>query len=103
VNQHTISKSVAKVELQDHIRYVAQAETKHQYNDIDIAATLDLLTPRETEVLTLISKGFKDQAIANDLGITVGTVKKHVGNILSKLKASSRTHAAVIAEKNRLL
>src|SRR5574339_1163817 len=52
------------------------------------------LTSREMEVLELISKGYTNQQIAQDLVIEVGTVKNHVHNILEKLNVSSRGEAA---------
>ena len=55
------------------------------------------LTEREMEVLTLIARGFTNQKIADELVITVGTVKGHVSNILSKLHLADRTQAAVYA------
>ncbi|MBE0528247.1 MAG: response regulator transcription factor [Thermoleophilia bacterium] len=55
------------------------------------------LTEREVEVLTLVARGFTNQKIADDLVISVGTVKGHVSNILSKLHLADRTQAAVFA------
>jgi NarL family two-component system response regulator LiaR len=55
------------------------------------------LTERELEVLTLIAKGHTNQRIAEDLVISIGTVKGHVSNILSKLHLADRTQAAVYA------
>lgn len=55
------------------------------------------LTERELEVLRLIARGYTNQKIAEDLVITVGTVKGHVSNILSKLHLADRTQAAVYA------
>jgi NarL family two-component system response regulator LiaR len=55
------------------------------------------LTEREVEVLTLIARGFTNQKIAEDLVISIGTVKGHVSNILSKLHLADRTQVAVYA------
>lgn len=52
------------------------------------------LTPREIEVLELISDGLTNQEIADRLYIEVGTVKNHVHNILKKLDVASREEAA---------
>jgi DNA-binding NarL/FixJ family response regulator len=52
------------------------------------------LTSREMEVLELISKGYTNQQIAQNLVIEVGTVKNHVHNILEKLNVNSRGEAA---------
>ena len=55
------------------------------------------LSPRETEVLRLIADGFGNAEVAQRLNIGLGTVKGHVRDILEKLAASDRTHAAVVA------
>ena len=49
------------------------------------------------EVLTLIARGYPNQKIADELVISIGTVKGHVSNILSKLHLADRTQAAVYA------
>jgi len=56
--------------------------------------TYSELTPRELEVLELISEGLSNQEIADQLYIEVGTVKNHVHNILKKLDVASREDAA---------
>jgi NarL family two-component system response regulator LiaR len=56
-----------------------------------------LLTDRELEVLKLIAKGYSNEKIAEQLVISVGTVKGHVSNILSKLHLVDRTQAAAYA------
>ena len=55
------------------------------------------LTEREVDVLRLLGNGDSNKIIAETLGITLDTVKKHVRNIIDKLQARSRTHAAIIA------
>lgn len=55
------------------------------------------LSARETEVLRLIADGHPNAEIAERLFIGLGTVKGHIRDILSKLSASDRTHAAVTA------
>jgi len=63
----------------------------------------DDLTNREKEVLQLIANGHSNQEIADDLFITLKTVKTHVSNILSKLEVSDRTQAAIYALKNDIV
>lgn len=58
------------------------------------------LTGRENEVLKLLAKGMSNKEIAGALTITEKTVKAHVSNILSKLKVSDRTQAALYAVKH---
>jgi DNA-binding NarL/FixJ family response regulator len=55
------------------------------------------LTPRETEILRLIADGYGNAEVAEKLFIGLGTVKGHIRDILTKLAASDRTHAAVVA------
>ena len=61
------------------------------------------LTPRETEVLTYLSKGFTIKEIANLMGIKWFTVNDHIKSIYKKLNVSSRAEAAVIASKQGLV
>ena len=55
------------------------------------------LTEREVDILRLMGNGDSNKAMAEILGITLDTVKKHVRNVIDKLQARSRTHAAIIA------
>lgn len=52
------------------------------------------LSDREKQVLDLISQGKTNAEIADHLNLAVGTVKVHVGNVLSKLGVTNRTAAA---------
>jgi DNA-binding NarL/FixJ family response regulator len=66
-------------------------------------ATDDALTPGETRVLRLIAAGNANKEIAAELTLTEETVKGHVRNILSKLGAKDRTHAAMIGLKRGII
>lgn len=55
--------------------------------------TLEALTPRESEVLQLLSEGLGNKEIASRLHISEHTIKFHIRSILGKLGASSRTEA----------
>lgn len=61
------------------------------------------LTTRELEVLLLIAKGYSNQEIADELFITLKTVKTHVSNILSKLEVVDRTQATIYAFQHGLI
>jgi len=61
------------------------------------------LTDREREVLQLLSLGMPNKSIARKLGVSEHTVKFHVGSILAKLDASSRTEAVTSAARRGLL
>jgi DNA-binding NarL/FixJ family response regulator len=58
-----------------------------------------LLTPRQRDVLTLIGTGKSNKEIGRLLGVSEGTVKLHVTNILRFLKVRNRTEAALLARK----
>lgn len=63
----------------------------------------ELLTPREQEVLRLLASGRSNQDIAENLVVSVRTVKVHVSNILAKLSASNRTEAVAKARSRGFL
>jgi DNA-binding NarL/FixJ family response regulator len=66
------------------------------------AAPEPSLTAREREVIGLVAAGHTNQQIATRLGVSERTARTHVSNILSKLGLSSRTQAALWAERNGL-
>ena len=61
------------------------------------------LSPKERQTLSLIAEGKPNKQIAMEMGISEGTVRTHVANLLGKLGVSSRTEAAMIAIKRGLL
>lgn len=63
----------------------------------------DALTPGEVAVLRLIASGNANKQIADMLSVTEETVKGRVKNILSKLNANDRTHAAMIGLKRGII
>jgi len=66
-------------------------------------ATDDALTPTEIRVLRLIAEGNANKEIAAQLAVSEETVKGQVRNILSKLGANDRTHAAMIGVKRGII
>jgi DNA-binding NarL/FixJ family response regulator len=70
---------------------------------IDKTLEHERLTPRESEVLTYLSKGFTIKEIANLMGIKWFTVNDHIKSIYKKLDVSSRAEAAVMATKQGLV
>ena len=66
-------------------------------------AAASTLTEREEEVLRLLALGLPNKGIALELSISEHTVKFHVGSILGKLGASSRTEAVMAAARRGLL
>ena len=61
------------------------------------------LTEREREVLSLMVEGLNNTQIAGRLAVSPSTIKSHVSNILSKLRAESRTEAVTLALRNRII
>ncbi len=102
-------KDVKATELVEAIRRAARGEaTLHpriasrviktfRSLEPEAATPFTVLTEREMEVLKLIAKGSSNDQIAEQLVISVGTVKGHVSNILSKLHLVDRTQAAAYA------
>jgi DNA-binding CsgD family transcriptional regulator len=62
-----------------------------------------MLTAREREVLQLVAEGLPNKAIARQLGISEHTAKFHVGSLLGKLGAGSRTEAVTLATRRGIL
>jgi NarL family two-component system response regulator LiaR len=104
-----ILKDVKMNELADALRRASQGEATlhprvasrviqelHGANREELNPYTEL-TDREMEVLKLIAKGLSNSVIAEELVISVNTVKGHVSNILSKLHLADRTQAAVFA------
>ena len=61
------------------------------------------LTERELEVLLLLVEGLNNTQIAGRLSVSPSTIKSHVSNILSKFGVESRTEAATLALRNRIV
>jgi LuxR family maltose regulon positive regulatory protein len=85
------------------IQQAMKASTRAQQPAVPVAGLVDELTRRELEVLQLIAQGRHNREIAQDLFVTIDTVKKHASHILAKLDATSRTHAVVRARELGLI
>jgi DNA-binding NarL/FixJ family response regulator len=64
--------------------------------------SLDALSSREREVLTLVADGLSNAAIADQLDLSEHTVKRHVANILVKLDLPTRAAAAAIVARHHV-
>ena len=73
---------------------VIASEERRDADDVELP-----LTPREAEVLLLLAEGASNKAIARRLGISLHTVKFHVGQLLNKLDATGRTDAVTHAAR----
>jgi DNA-binding NarL/FixJ family response regulator len=99
-------KNLLHKELLDTIRAVhAGRKTVSPEVSFQLAehATEDALTPAEVRVLRLIAEGNANKEIAAQLSVSEETVKGQVRNILSKLGANDRTHAAMIGVKRGII
>jgi len=90
-------RRAARGEATLHPRVAARVIKQFRSSDPSTAGSFTDLTDRELEVLTLIARGYTNQKISEELVISMGTVKGHVSNILSKLHLADRTQAAVYA------
>ncbi|MFJ6569385.1 response regulator [Streptomyces sp. NPDC091292] len=68
-----------------------------------LAQELSGVTPREREVLRLVARGLPNRMIAEHLGLSVATVKTHVGRLLAKLHAHDRAQLVVFAYETGLV
>jgi DNA-binding NarL/FixJ family response regulator len=99
-------KNLLRTELVETIRLV---HSGHKRIPPEIAQQIaehaadDSLTDRELDVLRGLANGHSNKIIASELNISEHTVKSHLKNILSKLSASDRTHAAMIAVRRGFL
>ena len=64
---------------------------------------VDALTPRELEIIRLISQGLSNQEISLQLNISINTTKSHIKELFSKLDAHNRIEAVVMAKQRGLL
>jgi two-component system, NarL family, response regulator len=95
--------------LDDLVRVVGEVNQGAHPIPQNIAARLaarvgqPALTPREVEVLKLISRGMRNKEVSGELGISEETVQVHVKNILAKLKVQDRTEAVTVALRRGIL
>lgn len=78
------------------MKQIIESTPEKPDNDFD-------LSPRELEILKLIAGGMSYSQVADQLTISMSTVKFHVGNILTKLNVETRNEAILIAAKNKII
>jgi len=92
-----IFEVLKSLELENAVAAVDEAqETRQKIKDLNI-------TEREMEILKLISDGLTNAQIAEQLIISLSTVKNHVASIIHKLSVKDRTQVAIFALNNKLL
>jgi len=112
-----VTKAISGAELADAIRRVSEGDAVFsprlagfvldafagEIPSAQVDPELDLLTPREREVLQHIARGYMYKEIAARLGISTKTVEAHVSAVLHKLQLSSRHELSRWAVRRRLL
>jgi DNA-binding NarL/FixJ family response regulator len=118
-----ISRNIASVELINIIRRAAKgeyplndtflsqpkvaAQVLEQFQDFSwgkgVESFVSPLTPRETEILSYMAKGYLNKQIASSLDISEQTIKNHVTSILRKLDANARTQAVITAVRRGII
>jgi len=99
-------KNLMRTELVETIRLVHSGRKRippEIAQEIAEHAADDTITTRELDVLRGVANGYSNKIIASDLNISEHTVKNHLKSILSKLNATDRTHAVMIALKRGFL
>jgi RNA polymerase sigma factor (sigma-70 family) len=84
-------------------KFLVTSSQHHHPLSQELSNTLQTLSPREKEVLSLIAQGASNKEIAQKLYISERTVKAHVTSILSQLNLRDRTQAAILATQYRAL
>lgn len=67
----------------------------------DISDAIHSLTPREEQILTLVSNGKSNKEVAREIGLQEKTIKHHMTSILQKLQVRNRTEAALLLREAR--
>ena len=113
-----VTKSISGPDLVDAVRRIAEGDavfsprlagfvldafaTTKPATDLQAPAELDVLSPREQEVLRLIARGYTYKEIAKELFLSVKTVETHVSAVLRKLQLSNRRELTRWASYRRL-
>jgi NarL family two-component system response regulator LiaR len=109
-----LMKDASPTELTRAIRAVARGEmylhpeaarklAQHFQPTQAVIEPVQVLTLREIEVIKLVARGLNNQDIAEDLGISLKTVKAHISSILEKLNLENRVQAAIYALQHNIV
>ncbi len=98
--QYAVSKNIHSPEVN---RLLAAFGSVEQKKSASIPALIEPLTDRELEVLDYLATGMSNQAIAEQLFVSLAAVKWHARNIYGKLEVKNRTQAVAKARELGLL
>lgn len=96
-------QAVARGEMylhRDAARKLSQYLRPDEDDDVD---PKQALTSRELEVLALVARGLNNQDIADDMGVSLNTVKAHLTSVLHKLGLTNRVQAAIYALQHEIV
>jgi DNA-binding NarL/FixJ family response regulator len=99
---------VKDMKLEKLLEAIRRVDAGHKYVPPELAVRMSeqvfaQLTEREKEVLALIARGQSNKEVGSALGITEGTVKIHVTNLMAKLEVTARTEAVVVAVQRGII
>jgi len=99
IEQHYCAQLLSALQMREHNR-APHLQIESEPEDVFIPAQelFSTLTPREKEVLSQLSQGARNKELAQNLNLSVATVKRHLQNIYAKLQVSSRTEAILLTQ-----
>lgn len=89
-----------------HAEVVADKANRSGRGPVEILVSeveIGILSPQQSRVLRMLALGMDRSEMGEELGISVDTVRTHIGHVMRKLKARDRSHAVSIAYANGLL
>ncbi len=96
-----LTKPLREQDLLDAVRVALERDRARRESEKSVSnlrARFDRLTPREHEVLSLVSAGLMNKQVAGELGVSEIMVKVHRGNVMRKMGAKSLADLVVMAE-----
>ena len=96
-----LTKPLREQDLLDAVRLALERDRARRESERSVSnlrALLDQLTPREHEVLSLVTAGLMNKQVAGELGVSEIMVKVHRGNVMRKMGAKSLADLVIMAE-----